>query len=187
MCVGEFNLAVTYRNIEDHFTWAFAGVYDLNSNRNRRLLRNELAGMLNWSNLPLCIGGDFNVTLIPSERSGEVCLCPAMVEFSYIIFYQGLIDLLLLAVLLQSPSWSRIDRFLISPTWETQSLGVSHGVSQRRLPRLFSNHFPILLDYDDFLRGGKSFTFESIRLKSKGFVDEVKQWWESYHFQGSAM
>jgi len=83
----------------------------------------------------------------------------------------------------ESPSWSRIDRFLISPTWETQSL----GVSQRRLPRLFSNHFPILLDYDDFLRGGKSFTFESIRLKSKGFVDEVKQWWESYHFQGSAM
>jgi len=30
-CVGEFTLAVTFRNIKDHFTWTFTGVYGPNS------------------------------------------------------------------------------------------------------------------------------------------------------------
>jgi hypothetical protein len=32
------------------------------SNQDRRLLWDELAGLLNWWDLPWCIGGDFNVT-----------------------------------------------------------------------------------------------------------------------------
>jgi hypothetical protein len=47
------------------------------------------------------------------------------------------------------PYWSRIDRFLVSSEWEAQFL----GVSQRRLPRLFSDHLSILLDCGDFHRG----------------------------------
>jgi endonuclease/exonuclease/phosphatase family metal-dependent hydrolase len=39
-------------------------------------------------------------------------------------------------------SWSRIDRFLVSPEWEAQY----SGVTQRRFPRPCSDHFPILLD-----------------------------------------
>jgi hypothetical protein len=35
---GEFSLAVSFRNIEDHSTWTFAGVHDHNSDRARRLL-----------------------------------------------------------------------------------------------------------------------------------------------------
>jgi exonuclease III len=27
LCVGEFTLAIAVRNVEDHFTWGFAGVY----------------------------------------------------------------------------------------------------------------------------------------------------------------
>ena len=34
-CMWEFSLAVTFRNVEDHFTWAFAGVYGPNSDRDR--------------------------------------------------------------------------------------------------------------------------------------------------------
>jgi hypothetical protein len=45
-CVGDFTLAVTFRNIADHSTKAFAGVYGPNSNRDKRLLWNELAGLL---------------------------------------------------------------------------------------------------------------------------------------------
>jgi hypothetical protein len=73
----------------DHFTWAFAGAYGPNSDRDRRFLWDELAGLLSWWNLPLYIGGDFNVTCFPSERSRETHLCPAMMEFFYVIFYQG--------------------------------------------------------------------------------------------------
>jgi hypothetical protein len=41
----------------------------------------------------VCIGGDFNVTHVPSERSGEARFCQALVEFSNFIFYLGLMDL----------------------------------------------------------------------------------------------
>jgi hypothetical protein len=58
-------------------------------------------------------------------------------------------------------------------------------VSQRRLPRLCSDHFPILLDCGDFHRGSRPFKFENMWLKFEGFVDRVKQWWDSYLFQGS--
>jgi hypothetical protein len=47
------------------------------------------------------------------------------------------------------PVWSRVDRFLISPEWEELFL----VVSQRRLPNLCLDHFPILLDCGDALRG----------------------------------
>jgi hypothetical protein len=45
-CVGEFTLACSIKNVEHNFTRAFAGVYGLNSNRDRRLLWDELASLL---------------------------------------------------------------------------------------------------------------------------------------------
>jgi hypothetical protein len=92
-CVGECSVAVTFRNVEDHLTWAFAGVYDPNFDGDRRFLWDKLAGLLSWWNLPWCIGGDFNVTIFPNERSGEARLCLAMVEFFDFISEQGLMDL----------------------------------------------------------------------------------------------
>jgi hypothetical protein len=56
-CVGEFSVACLFKNIKDHFSWAFAGVYGLNSNGDRRLLRDELAGLISWWNFYWFIGG----------------------------------------------------------------------------------------------------------------------------------
>jgi hypothetical protein len=58
-------------------------------------------------------------------------------------------------------------------------------LSQKRLPRLYSNHFPILLDCGDISRGSRPFKFENMWLKADGFVGLVKQWWDSYSFQGT--
>jgi hypothetical protein len=79
------------------------------------------------------------------------------------------------------PVWSRIDRFLVSHDWEVRF----PLVSQKRLSRLYSNHFPILLDCGGVPRGSRPFKFENMWLKVKGFVGLVKQWWDSYSFQGS--
>jgi hypothetical protein len=65
---------------------------------------------------------------------------------------------------------SRINRFILSPDWEQQF----PDVFQRRLPRLLSNHFPLLLDCDIAVRGGRYFKFENMLLKLKGFVKHVK-------------
>lgn len=70
--------------------------------------------------------GDFNVTRFPSERSGEARFCPAMMEFENFIFYKELMDILFLGGSFTwsnsryPSSWSRIDRFLVSPDCQAQ-------------------------------------------------------------------
>jgi len=152
----------------------------------RSLLWDELAGILSWWSLPWFIGGDFNAARFPSERFGEGSR-PATREFSDFIAELGLMDFPLAGGVFtwsrtfDPPIWSRIDRFLVSPDWEDR-FPVS---SQKRLPRLYSGHFPILLDCGDFSRGNMSFKFENMWLKAEGFVGKVKQWWDSYSFQGT--
>jgi hypothetical protein len=72
--------------------------------------------------------------------------------------------------------WSRIDRFLFSPDWEDHY----PAVPQKRLQRLLSDHFPLLLECGEYRGGSKYFKFENMWLKHEGFVDKVKAWWESY-------
>jgi hypothetical protein len=81
----------------------------------------------------------------------------------------------------ENPSWSRLDRFLVSPNWEVKF----PGSIQKRLPRLCSDHFSILLDCGGIQWSSRPFKFENMWLKAEGFVDRVRLWWASYRFQGS--
>jgi hypothetical protein len=56
-CIGVYSLVVKFRSIEDDSIWAFAGVCGPNHARDRRILWEELAGLMSWWNLPWCIGG----------------------------------------------------------------------------------------------------------------------------------
>ncbi|KAG6641064.1 hypothetical protein CIPAW_09G047300 [Carya illinoinensis] len=58
-------------------------------------------------------------------------------------------------------------------------------VTQRQLPRVCSDHFPILLDCGGIQGGKRYFKFKNMWFNSDGFVNRVKQWWSSYDFQGS--
>jgi exonuclease III len=69
-CVGRYTLAVSLRNVDDNFLWAFGGVYGPNDDGERRVLWNEMGGLMSWWDRPWCFGGDFNVVRFPSERSG---------------------------------------------------------------------------------------------------------------------
>jgi hypothetical protein len=158
-----------------------------NSDCDRRYLWEELAGLLSWWNLPWCIGETSTSLDFPSERLGEAHFCPAMVEFFDFIFDQGLMDIPLVGGTFtwsnnqDPPSWSRIDRFLVSLDWEAHFL-----ICLRRGCLDFAwTIFPILLDCGGIQGGRRYFKFENMWLKAEGFVDRVKQWWTSYHFQGS--
>jgi len=185
--VGELVLAFFFRSVDDDFSWAFAGIYGPNIDALRSSFWDELAGLSSWWELPWCIGGDFNVTRFLVERSRDVRLNAAMMEFSNFISAQGLMDLPLAEGSFmrsnnqENPSWSRLDRFLVSPDWEVKF----PGTLQKRLPRLCSDHFPILLDCGGIHWSPRPFKFENMWLKAEGFVERVRLWWTSYHFQGS--
>jgi hypothetical protein len=139
--VGDYVAACRFKYVVDWFEWAFAGVYGPIGNSDRRWLWDELTGLLSCWVLPWCIGGDFNVVRFPSERSGGRHNSSAMREFSDFIFERHLMNLPLtrgVCTWSNNQSWSRIDRFLVSPGWEARH----PGVLQKRLLCLCSNHFP---------------------------------------------
>ncbi len=80
-----------------------------------------------------------------------------------------------------SPSKSRLDRFLVSTDWEDQ---FSH-MAQKALPYFMSNHCLISLDSGTYIRGKSYFKFENMWLRHEAFTGNVRQWWGRYDFQGS--
>jgi len=58
-------------------------------------------------------------------------------------------------------------------------------VSQRRLPRILLDHFPLMLDCSVLGGGSRHFLNLKMCLKVEDFVEQVKTWWLSFSFQGS--
>jgi hypothetical protein len=181
VCLGNYVAACSFRNVEDGFLWAFAGVYGPSRHNLRSFLWEELAGLLSIWDLPWCIGGDFNATIFLNERSGGA---GAVMDFVDFIADHGLMDLPLaggVSTWSNSLSWSRLDRFLVSPAWE---MGYP-GLIQRKLLRVCSDHAPIILTRGGLQNGKSSFKFENMWLKEEGFVDKVRVWWGSLTFEGT--
>ena len=58
-------------------------------------------------------------------------------------------------------------------------------MSQTVLPRVISNHCPLLVETSGVGKGRCAFKFENMWLKVEGFVEKVQQWWNSYCLTGS--
>ncbi|XP_030958979.1 uncharacterized protein LOC115980926 [Quercus lobata] len=107
-----------------------------------------------------------------------------MYNFSDFISCNGLLDIPLEGGNFSwsnSLSGSRIDRFLFSLEWEEHYL----NIHQKRLGRVLSDHFPISLEGGDIRKGHRPFRFENKWLQGDDFVENVKNWWDSYHFLGT--
>uniref|UniRef100_A0A2N9EHP5 Reverse transcriptase domain-containing protein n=1 Tax=Fagus sylvatica TaxID=28930 RepID=A0A2N9EHP5_FAGSY len=147
----------------------------------------ELAGIRSWWDVPWCLGGDFNVVRFPSEKVGSMNFTGAMYDFSDFISGHGLVDLPLVGGIFtwsnnrEISSMSRLDRFLFSADWNESTT----NISQKRMVRLNSDHFPVLLDCGSIQRRRRPFRFENMWLKAEGFADLVRGWWESYSFSGT--
>ncbi|WMV55766.1 hypothetical protein MTR67_049151 [Solanum verrucosum] len=78
-------------------------------------------------------------------------------------------------------SASRLDRFLFSSQWD----GTFTGIKQSILPRIGSDHSPILLECGDLNLKKSYFKFEQWWSRVEGFSDKVKDWWESFNITGT--
>jgi hypothetical protein len=67
-CLRNYLVVCKFKNVIDQFEWAFAK-NSPNLDVDRRLLWEEVAGLISWWVLAWCIEGDFNVTCFPSDRS----------------------------------------------------------------------------------------------------------------------
>jgi hypothetical protein len=76
---------------------------------------------------------------------------------------------------------SCIDRYLFTADWAE----VFINISQKRLTRMNSDHFPISLECGNIQRRRRPFRFENMWLKAEGFVERVQSWWESYQVDGT--
>ena len=185
--VGRFSVNVLFKGVVDDFVWACLGVYGPNEDSQRGALWEELSRMHSRWNTAWCVFEDFNIIRYLSERLGCEAFSPAMFAFSDFIEANYLMDLPLEGA---SFTWfrdsgqdcmSRIDRTLASVDW------VDHfgNVSQRVLPRVVSDHCPLLVVEGSVKKGRSAFKFKNMWLKEKGFVERVRHWWNGYCFLGS--
>nr|CAN78335.1 hypothetical protein VITISV_004143 [Vitis vinifera] len=187
MEVGKFTVSCRFKNCEDGFCWSFSGVYGPTMKAERKELWSELGAIRGIWNEPWCIVGDFNMIRFPSERSRGGRLSQEMRRFSEVVEELDLRDLPLQGGSftwcggLNNRSKSRIDRFLISEEWESHF----QGAVQTILTRPVSDHAPVLLDGGGMRRGPTPFRFENMWLKSEGFKEVLKQWWEGIQVSGS--
>ncbi|XP_042956371.1 uncharacterized protein LOC122292174 [Carya illinoinensis] len=182
-CVGNFSIACCFKNTIDGWEWAFADTYGPNLDSERRRLGEELADFIYLWEVSWCIGEDFNIRF-PSEPSGTHHHSTAMEEFSEFVFDLDLMDLPLLGgefTWSNGRGWSRLDRFLVSPSWEVYF----RELSQKMLPHVCSDHFPIVLDCGCIIGRRRPFKFENMWLAVEGFVDKVCSWQSSYMFTGN--
>ncbi|KAL4619709.1 hypothetical protein ACB092_06G099600 [Castanea dentata] len=118
---------------------------------------------MRWS-LAWFVFGDFNSIRYPAERLGCTSFIPAMFKFSNFIERNFLVDLPLVRGEYtwfrdsMNPSISQIDRVLVSVDWEDHFL----DVIQRPLPRVVSDHCPLLVETGGMARGKSSFKFENM-------------------------
>lgn len=156
----------------------FTGVYAPCDRKRRKELWKELAAISSLISQPWAIGRDFNVIRYEEEKNGNARNTRAMRDFSRIINDLSLLDPLLHG---GAFTWfrgennqcaSRIDRFLLSESWDEQF----KLIKQRVLPRVTSDHCPIMLECGDWNKGKGYFKFEDMWFEHKDFIELVEKW-----------
>ncbi|XP_057477777.1 uncharacterized protein LOC130765384 [Actinidia eriantha] len=186
--VGVHSISCLFKNVEDGYIWAFAGVYGPHNRCDRLRLWEELSGArASWGTPWICVlggGGDFNVVRSSYERVGCKLPSNAMRDFSDYIMEEELIDFPLeedCFTWCNGTTLSRLDRFLVSFEWEGDHL----DARQYCLPRVISDHKPVFLAEGGMHRGLAPFRFENMWLQVEGFRDFIRNWWEKYEVSGS--
>ncbi|XP_028109972.1 uncharacterized protein LOC114308561 [Camellia sinensis] len=170
--------------VHSNLNCVVGNIYAPNDEENRRKLWTTLVQLKSVFPDPWCLGGDFNEVKTVSERKGCIRRDRGMGDFGNFISSLELVDIPMLGRRYtwgNSQSWSRIDRFIVNPEWLEWYKYKVWG-----LPRLLSDHSPILLMEDGRDWGPKPFKFINAWVLHHNFLEEVRRVWTSTLVQGWA-
>jgi hypothetical protein len=143
----------------------------------------ELVHMCRQENLPLIVGGDYNILRHPSEKNNlnYDVRCPFL--FNMVIGGLNLRELemsgrnFIWANNLAMPTFEKLDRILVTAEWEEKF----PLAMVRALSREISDHTPLLLNMGESTNAHihHSFKFELGWLLHEGFIDMIRDLWSN--------
>lgn len=122
------------------------------------------------------IGGDFNEVLDPMDRNGRSGPTSQKTNFNNSVYDFALFDIPLQNIhytwftFRTDVACSKLDQFFVNPQWVEKF----SGASLRGLPRLLSDHWPLLLNTDGQKDGPSPFRFKNMWLRHHNFKALVK-------------
>ncbi|XP_038984385.1 uncharacterized protein LOC120111406 [Phoenix dactylifera] len=150
-------------------SWVLAAVYASTDFRERRILWEEASQLINQG-LPMLVAGDFNCIVDPQEkREGGPSYMRG--RFTWCNNQQG-----------QARVWERLDRACATAGWV--QCFPDHHVSH--LPRIASDHCPLLVSTETYIPVRHPFRFEKIWLCYSRSWEMVREAW-SAPVRGDAM
>ncbi|KAE8675999.1 Myosin-15 [Hibiscus syriacus] len=168
-------IAVVGKFILKQFRSVLINVYGPSVEEEKESFFEELSVFISGQNLPVCIGGDFNVYLCENEKVGRAQNRFSVRIFSQFIQSSSLINLLLnggrftLCNNQDDPTFARLDRFLV----DGQFLDAFPELIQSLIPKYISDHNAILVQDGGVDWGKKPFKLFNYLMEEEGFEEMV--------------
>jgi exonuclease III len=179
--VGRFYIKVTLLDKKIQMKWNLIIVYGAAQLDDKEDFLIELGSACSDQELPLLIGGDFNIIRFPSEKNKIMRRNRWNDMFNAIINCHGLRELYLSGGQYtwsnnqQDSTLEKLDRFLMNDAWET----LFPLTTVHKLVREMSDHNPLILDTmeqkDKIVR---DFKFEKACLQEEDFKSRVSRAWQ---------
>ncbi|KAK1311565.1 hypothetical protein QJS10_CPA07g00786 [Acorus calamus] len=177
--VGRYSVSVLLRCSKTGWEWTCSCVYGQHNDASREDLWVELLAIHELWESPWAVMGDFKVTRFAANRNRLGPSSPGMLSFSQWIDEEGLLDVPLQNAsftwsnLREVPSLARLDRILLDSEWETHFT----DCAVECIPRITSDHAPLLLSVNDPDYVKSHFGFEAWWVSVEGFTDVVTDSW----------
>jgi exonuclease III len=148
LVLDNFYVKIHLRNKMDSFEWGLVAVYGAAQNEEKNLFLQELVQASSGPSLPLLVGGDFNIIRNPRKKNNVRYDDRWAFLFNVVI---NSLDLREIALPerqftwennMPTPTFEKLDRILTSTDWELKY----PRVTAHALPRILSDHTPLLLD-----------------------------------------